>query len=273
MRVERGASQILFGLLPGQTADLEGRIWRVANWVDPVAMALDQDSVRQALISAARAVGATQQRRRAHQRTCGLASTSRSSRLNMDRGVLDRAVPTTVAVQDVRQHQPRRGRPAARAVARPARRCSSSRTTPAARHGEPIFPAAARRTTQSPFACPAPRQLGNCASSARCATPRCSDGFPFQACDCGDGAMSLTVHRAAVVYLPPFRRPRQPARPCGRSTPSCRWRWGTSARMGPRRHGIRRPRSRSSDGRRTHRAAPSQRHLRGDSARPRTPGS
>ena len=28
MRVERGASQILFGMLPGQTADLEGRIWQ-----------------------------------------------------------------------------------------------------------------------------------------------------------------------------------------------------------------------------------------------------
>ncbi len=52
MRVERGASQILFGLLPGQTADLEGRIWRVANWVDPVQTALDQETVRSALIAA-----------------------------------------------------------------------------------------------------------------------------------------------------------------------------------------------------------------------------
>lgn len=41
MRVERGASQILFGLLPGQTADLEGRIWRVTSWVDPVQTPLD----------------------------------------------------------------------------------------------------------------------------------------------------------------------------------------------------------------------------------------
>jgi hypothetical protein len=29
-------------------------------------------------------------------------------------------------------------------------------------------------------------------------------GFPYQACDCGDGPMSLTVHRAAVVYSPHF---------------------------------------------------------------------
>ena len=47
MRVERGASQILFGLLPGQTADLEGRIWRVASWVDPVQTPLDQDACAQ----------------------------------------------------------------------------------------------------------------------------------------------------------------------------------------------------------------------------------
>ena len=52
MRVERGASQILFGLLPGQTADLEGRIWKVTQWLDPVPIPLDQDAVRAALLGA-----------------------------------------------------------------------------------------------------------------------------------------------------------------------------------------------------------------------------
>ncbi|WP_234312047.1 hypothetical protein, partial [Streptomyces griseus] len=52
MKVERGASQILFGLLPGQTADLEGRIWKVTQWLDPIPMALDQDAVRRALLGA-----------------------------------------------------------------------------------------------------------------------------------------------------------------------------------------------------------------------------
>src|SRR5438067_13747110 len=50
MRLERGASQILFGFLPGQTVDLEGRIWRVTNWLDPVPLALDQAIVRNTLL-------------------------------------------------------------------------------------------------------------------------------------------------------------------------------------------------------------------------------
>ena len=31
-----------------------------------------------------------------------------------------------------------------------------------------------------------------------------SEGFPFQACECGGGQMSVTVHRAAVVFSPRF---------------------------------------------------------------------
>lgn len=50
MRVERGASQVLFGMLPGQTADLGGRIWRVARWLDPVPIPLDQNAVRATLL-------------------------------------------------------------------------------------------------------------------------------------------------------------------------------------------------------------------------------
>ena len=52
MKVERGASQILFGMLPGQTVDLEGRIWKVARWLDPVPIPLDQNAVREALLAA-----------------------------------------------------------------------------------------------------------------------------------------------------------------------------------------------------------------------------
>ena len=43
MRVERGASQVLFGFLPEQTVDLEGRVWRVARWSDASVVALDGD--------------------------------------------------------------------------------------------------------------------------------------------------------------------------------------------------------------------------------------
>ena len=50
MRAERGTSQILFGLLPTQTADLEGGLWRVQRWADPVTIPIDQITVRESLM-------------------------------------------------------------------------------------------------------------------------------------------------------------------------------------------------------------------------------
>ena len=48
MRVERGASQILFGLLPGPDRGPRGpHLAGRQRWVDPVQTPLDQDSVRQ----------------------------------------------------------------------------------------------------------------------------------------------------------------------------------------------------------------------------------
>ena len=93
MRVERGASQVLFGMLPGQTADLEGRIWRVAHWVDPVPIPLDQDAVRAALLGCDRPMDARPGWTTGSSGSCGLAPRSRSLRLNMDRGVLVEPFP------------------------------------------------------------------------------------------------------------------------------------------------------------------------------------
>jgi hypothetical protein len=52
MRDSRSASQILFNLLPQQTADLKGRVWKVDRWLDPVTIAVDGSSVRRRLIAA-----------------------------------------------------------------------------------------------------------------------------------------------------------------------------------------------------------------------------
>lgn len=92
MRVERGASQVLFGLLPGQTADLDGRIWKVACWRDPVPLPLDQDAVRAALLgtiapwSAAGMDDGVEGELRAR-------TTVEVVGLNMDRGVLVETFP------------------------------------------------------------------------------------------------------------------------------------------------------------------------------------
>ncbi len=52
MRVDRGASQVLFGMLPTQTVDLQGGIWQVREWVDPEPILLDASTVRGVLLDA-----------------------------------------------------------------------------------------------------------------------------------------------------------------------------------------------------------------------------
>ena len=52
MKDTRSASQILFNLLPQQTVDLKGRVWKVDKWLDPLPVAVDPASVRRRLAAA-----------------------------------------------------------------------------------------------------------------------------------------------------------------------------------------------------------------------------
>ena len=201
MRVERGASQVLFGLLPGQTADLEGRIWRVANWVDPVETPLDQESVRSALIAAATPWTAAGN-------DDGLAASLRARaavdvvRLNMDRGVRVEPFPqqwrckTCNRIARSRDERcPCGGRSRAQMQFVAYHTCGAAR--------EPYLP---RCRTHNAVAVRLPGTAT--ARELRFFCPECraslSQGFPFQACECGGGGMSITVHRAAVVFSPRF---------------------------------------------------------------------
>jgi hypothetical protein len=201
VRVDRGASQILFGLLPGQTADLEGRIWRVSNWEDPIEMALDQDSVRSAIIAASKPWtlagnddGITAE---LHAR-----ANVDVLRLDMKRGVLVEAFPRQwrckacsriARNRDDRCPCGRRSRAQMQFVA--YHTCGAAK--------EPYIP---RCRTHSAVAVRLPGTAT--ARELRFYCPDCratlSQGFPFQACECGGGAMSITVHRAAVVFSPRF---------------------------------------------------------------------
>lgn len=52
MRETRSPSQVLFSLLPQQTVDIGGRIWRVDEWVHPVTIPVDVEGLRNRLIAA-----------------------------------------------------------------------------------------------------------------------------------------------------------------------------------------------------------------------------
>jgi len=202
MRVERGASQILFGLLPGQTADLEGRIWRVVQWLDPVRLPLDQDAVRGALLGTIAPWAATGNDD-GLERDLRARTNVEVVELNMDRGVLVEPFP--------QQWRCKKCGSIARAR---DQRCGCGGTSRAQMQfvtyhtcgasGEPRIP---RCNDHNAVAVRLPGTAT--ARELRIFCPECQQlltpgGFPFQPCNCGTGGMAVTVHRAAVVFSPHF---------------------------------------------------------------------
>jgi hypothetical protein len=202
MRVERGASQILFGMLPGQTADLEGRIWKVASWLDPVVMPLDQDAVRAALLGAI-APWSANGNDDGLERDLRARANVEVVELNMDRGVLVETFPqqwrckTCGSIARARDERCRCG-----GTSRAQMQFVTYHTCGAS--GEPRLPrcpahnAVAVRLPGTATA----RELR--VFCPQCQQPLTQGGFPFQVCNCGNGGMSITVHRAAVVFSPHF---------------------------------------------------------------------
>ena len=167
MRVERGASQVLFGMLPGQTADLGGRIWKVAHWLDPVPIPLDQNAVRAALLGSIAPWTATGMDD-GLERELRARTTVEVVGLNMNRGVLVELFPeqwrckTCGTITRSRDDRCSCG-------GRRVPRCSSSRTTRAA-HQTSRSSRGAAPTTRSRSACRARRPRGSCGSSVPSAT-------------------------------------------------------------------------------------------------------
>jgi len=201
MRVHRGASQILFGMLPGQTADLEGRIWKISQWVDAVPMSLDQDAVRAALISAIAPWTATGN-------DDGLEQALRARthvdvvELNMNRGVVVEPFPEQWRCKSCGSITRRRDE-----------RCACGGRSRAQMQFVAYHTCGAAREPQLP-SCRAHRavavRLPGTATARelyffcpQCHQPLTPGGFPYQPCNCG-GGMAITVHRAAVVFSPRF---------------------------------------------------------------------
>lgn len=200
MRVERGVSQILFGMLPNQTVDLNGRVWRVVRWTDPVPRALDQESVRRALLYSISpwAQNGTDD---------GLERDLRSGtpvevvELNVDRGVLVEPFPRQWRCKNC-----------GRISTSPTGQCSCGSEARAQMHFVAYHECGALQEPRLPR-CPTHRSVAVAlpgtasARDVRFFCPDCnatlSQGFPYQRCLCGS-AMSVTVHRAAIVFSPHY---------------------------------------------------------------------
>lgn len=202
MRVERGASQILFGMLPNQTVDLEGRVWRVSHWPDPARLDLDQAAVRMALLDAVAPWAL-------HGRDAGLDGELRGRtpvevvQVNEDRGVVVEQFP--------RQW---RCRVCGRLTSERVRQCRCGSTSIAQMQHVAYHTCGALREPQLPrcqrHGAGAVRLPGTAAArEMHFFCPECdqtlSRGFPFQPCGCGAGeGMTRNVHRAGAVFSPHY---------------------------------------------------------------------
>lgn len=203
MRVERGASQILFGFLPGQTVDLNGGVWRVAQWNEPPEMQFDQGALRAAVLDQARPWLAAGM----NDGICGEllgGAPIEVVRLNRDNGIEVEAFPRIWRCRGCGRLGPRA---TGKCVCGGERRaqlhyvqfhaCGVLQEPAIPRcpaHGQVAMSLPGSSSVRDlPFFCPVcKKSLGQ--------------GFPFRNCSCGmrPARLDRNVHRAAVVFTPRF---------------------------------------------------------------------
>ena len=202
MNVNRGASQILFGLLPNQTVDLEGGVWRVVRWVEPVPIPIDQATLRRELLRVAKAWAA-------HDNDGGLSSSLYSNaevqvfEVNETRGVEVERFP--------RQWRCRRCRRIVTSTDRScqcgSRKFAQMQFVAFHKCGLLIEPPLRRCDKHKQVAVRLPGTATSRELYFYC--PVCDRqlhrGFPYRPCQCGSGEpVNLNVHRAGVVFTPHY---------------------------------------------------------------------
>ena len=202
MRVDRGASQILFGLLPTQTVDLEGGVWQISRWADPVPISIDQATVRDALIQAIAPWQARQNDGGVSTELFGQAPIQVMA-VNEDRGIVVEPFPKQW-----------RCRQCNRVVTSSSQPCQCG----SRRFAQMQFVAYHKcGLIQEPRLqrCPTHRQVAVRLPGTAAARElyfycpichrRLSNGFPFQPCACGaQEGMIRNVHRAGAVFAPHY---------------------------------------------------------------------
>ena len=202
MRVERGASQILFGLLPAQTVDLEGGVWQVSRWADPVSIPIDQATVRDALIQAIAPWQASQNDGGVSAELYGQAQILVMA-VNEDRGVVVEPFPKQWRCRQCNRVVTSSGQPC---------QCGAKRF---AQMQFVAYHKCGRIQEPRLQRCPTHRQVAVRLPGTAAARElyfycpicdrRLSSGFPFQTCECGASeGMTRNVHRAGTVFAPHY---------------------------------------------------------------------
>jgi hypothetical protein len=199
VRVSRGRSQILFGFLPQQTVDLDGRVWKVHSWREPVPKLADLDNIRRALLRAS-APWEDTKTDDGYIKDLYRSGNIEIVTLNGEAGVKVEAFPKIWLCKRCRRVSNSRSR-----VCRCGSRawgqfqfvgyhdCGALREPYMPRckvHDDlqVVFPGTSS-AAEIRFVCP------SCNKTMR-------KGFGRVRCTCGEGDVRFTVHRAAAVYTP-----------------------------------------------------------------------
>jgi hypothetical protein len=202
LKDKRSGTQVLYGLLPEQTADLQGGIWKTVEWRDPIRVDVDEATIRQRL--EVEILGWT--------KDVGAVHASRNLdievvRINEGRGVKVERFPEIYVCRHCRQVESGRDRTCV---------CGENRWQQVhfvgyhecGRLEEPRVPRCERHhkaqmeyqptidASKIIFKCPICRTILH-------------RGFVFRRCPCGrrwpqrdSHALAYTVHRSASVYTP-----------------------------------------------------------------------
>jgi hypothetical protein len=204
VREERGAAQVFFSFLPGQTVDLGGRVWRVKEWVEARELPVDQRALRSAIASVSRAWEGLDD---GFNRMLADGRELDVRQVDEHRGVLVEPFPELYRCKrcglvDDRDDRPCRcgGRDRAQLHFVAYHECGRLEPPRIPRcnvHGiSAMRLPGTTRTTEITFSCP------TCARQI-------AQGFLSITCECGTTGketdnLSLNVHRAGVVYTPRF---------------------------------------------------------------------
>lgn len=203
MKETRSTSQILFGYLPDQTVDLDGGVWKVKEWRQPIRETnIDVDGLRREIAKQAMPW-------RANNKDGGYVTDIldrgfdiKVLRLHKENGVQVEPFPklwmckrcnrlSNSLLQKCRCGY--EGRPAQLPFVGFHDACGALRSPflqKCSEHNEVkvVWPGTAS-AAEIKFVCPTCDRL-------------LRKGFGFPACDCGQGQMTFNVHRAASVYTP-----------------------------------------------------------------------